>query len=329
MFSHSNHKSIIFPEGKKFAFTIFDDTDRATVANVQPVYSLLKELQILTTKSVWVFPSRVNSLNDGETLEDKDYLNFIKDLDKNGFEIALHGVSADSSRRERTIFGIEQFNKLLGFYPTSCCAHLNNQENLYWDKSRLSSSLIKSLLVLYKRQKKGYFQGQIENSPYFWGDICQKYIRYVRNFTFKEINLFKINPTLPYHDPKKPYVPFWFSSSDCLGVKEFNKTLSLSNQERLAKENGICIIYTHFALGFVKNGKINSETKKLLEALAEKQGWFVPLTQLLDYLREQKRDLIIPNSELRKMEWRWLFEKGLEKPFRKLKYSNKSNKHGT
>ena len=50
-------KRILFPNEKKFAFTIFDDTDLATVQNVKPIYDLLYQLGIITTKSVWVFPT--------------------------------------------------------------------------------------------------------------------------------------------------------------------------------------------------------------------------------------------------------------------------------
>ena len=42
-----------FPQGKRFAFTIVDDTDVATVANVKPLYDLLHELGFRTTKTVW------------------------------------------------------------------------------------------------------------------------------------------------------------------------------------------------------------------------------------------------------------------------------------
>ena len=48
-----SHPQIQWPEGKKFAFTIFDDTDAATVANTSPVYALLRDLGFRTTKSVW------------------------------------------------------------------------------------------------------------------------------------------------------------------------------------------------------------------------------------------------------------------------------------
>ena len=44
---------IEWPEGKRFAFTVFDDTDYAALENTKPVYDLLAELGFRTTKSAW------------------------------------------------------------------------------------------------------------------------------------------------------------------------------------------------------------------------------------------------------------------------------------
>ena len=60
-----------FPGDARFAFSVFDDADNATVANVSPVYRLLAAHGILTTKSVWVYPPRGRF--GGECLLDPDY----------------------------------------------------------------------------------------------------------------------------------------------------------------------------------------------------------------------------------------------------------------
>ncbi|MCJ7777683.1 MAG: hypothetical protein MUP16_05150, partial [Sedimentisphaerales bacterium] len=44
---------ISWPNGKDFAFTVFDDTDLATLENVREVYSLLADYGFRTTKLVW------------------------------------------------------------------------------------------------------------------------------------------------------------------------------------------------------------------------------------------------------------------------------------
>src|SRR5690242_17430165 len=94
-----------FPDGKRFAFSIIDDTDVATVDNVAPVYALLEELGMRTTKTVWPLACPVESSNfdSSQTLEDAAYREFVRDLQRRGFEIASHGATMESSRRERTV----------------------------------------------------------------------------------------------------------------------------------------------------------------------------------------------------------------------------------
>ena len=81
--------NISWPNGKRFAFSIVDDTDDATVENVRPIYDLLAECGLRTTKTVWPLrPIRSSSL--AETLEDSTYRNWIEKLQDDGFEIGFH-----------------------------------------------------------------------------------------------------------------------------------------------------------------------------------------------------------------------------------------------
>ena len=67
---------IKWPNNHKFAFTIFDDTDFATLKNIKPIYSFLNDIGLKTTKSVWTLESKVkNPYITGSTCEEKDYLN--------------------------------------------------------------------------------------------------------------------------------------------------------------------------------------------------------------------------------------------------------------
>ena len=168
-------------------------------------------------------------------------------MHNNGFEIAFHNASSGSNIRERTIKGLEIFKNEFGFYPKSYANHNNNKKILYWGKERVNNQLLK-LLIRFKRGEENFSQGHIIDSPYFWGDICQSYITYVRNFVYKnEINILRINKTVPYKDNTKPFVNYWFSSSDGANVYSFNRLLSEKNQEKFKKEGCICIIYKHFA----------------------------------------------------------------------------------
>lgn len=300
---------LTFPEGKRFAFTVFDDTDKATVENVRPVYDLLADLGLRTTKSVWpLAPTRPSPLG-GATLADPAYLEFVLALRDRGFEIASHGATNHSSTREETARGLERFRELLGCDPKVHCNHAWNEENIYWGAARLSGRLWRAIYRLATVGKPRRFYGHDPESPYFWGDLCRKHVQYVRNFTFRETNVLKVNPTLPYHDPARPYVNYWFSSTEGADVRAFCRAVSPAAQDRLEAEGGVCIMYAHFAKGFVTGRALDGEFQRLMEMLAARSGWFVPVGELLDYLRLQGTVGDIPRRELAQIERRWIREK--------------------
>ena len=302
-------RSARFPDNRAFAFTIFDDTDEATVARVGPVYRLLAELGVRTTKSVWPLAGVAGAPIGGETLQDAEYLAFARGLQAEGFEVGFHNARNLDAPREVTAQGLAEFAELLGRAPRTHCNHHDNRENLYWGLERLNSAGLRWGYNLATRGRyRGRFQGQVEGSPYFWGDLGREQLSYVRNFVFPEINLDRVNPTLPYHDPAKPYVKAWFSSSEGGTVESCCRLLREENQDRLEAEGGVCIVYTHFAKGFAENGVLQPEFERLMRRLARKAGWFVPVATLLDRLGGAEVATITA-GELRRMERRWLGRK--------------------
>lgn len=299
-----------FPGNKNFAFSIFDDTDNSTLECVGPVYRLLQELGFRTTKSVWPLAAAPGARFGGATLQDADYLEWIQELRRAGFEIGLHNVRSGSAPREVVQRGLEEFRIRIGEYPRVHANHSDNSENIYWGSSRLSrpfSRLAYDLATLYRGREN--FSGHLPRSEFFWGDICKNRLRFVRNFVFDEINLERINPTLPYHDPRKPFVNFWFSSCEGGDVAKFCEMISEPNQDRLAAESGICIMYTHFASGSFRDGKVHPVFERLMRRLSKLNGWFVPVSELLEFLLAGKKQPTIPFGELRRMENRWIRHK--------------------
>lgn len=297
----------VFPDGKRFAFSVFDDTDFGTVENLSPVYRLLDELGLRTTKSVW--PLAGPGVIGGQTLQDRDYRDFVLDLRARGFEIGLHGVQDGSAARARVEAGLREFTSALDADPRVNTNHSRNRDNLYWGARRINSRVLRagyqaSTLLRQRRP----FLGHDRRSQHFWGDLCGTRIAYMRNLVFSEINLDRINPSLPYFDPHKPLVPHWFSSSDGADVERCCALLSEANQERLEAQGGVCIMYTHFACGFVEDGRVNPRFAELLARLARRGGWFVPVGPLLDHLRAQ-RGGTIPPRELARMERLWVAER--------------------
>ncbi len=300
---------ILWPEGKDFAFTVFDDTDFSTLKNVKEVYSFLVDHGFKTTKSVWPIRGDKKPRIGGPTCEDNDYLEWVINLKNSGFEIGYHNATFHSSLREETILGIERFNHLFGHYPKSMANHAGCHEGIYWGSYRLTGFYKFIYNLLTRNRHNGLFRGHIKGDKYFWGDICKENIKYVRNFTFSDINTLIVCPVMPYHDTNRPLVNYWFASSDGANVNTFNKCISEQNQDRLEKEGGACIMYTHFACGFYENGRINSRFKFLIERLSKKNGWFVPVSTLLDYILQVKSHHNITDKERKRIERKWLLYK--------------------
>lgn len=300
---------VSWPGGKAFAFTVFDDTDLATLDNVPPVYTFLQDLGFRTTKSVWPLRGERPPEVGGATCEDPQYLVWVRSLQAAGFEIAFHGATGCSARREETVRGLERFKDLFGDYPRTLANHSYSRESIYWGRYRVSglNRLGYDLMTLSRRRHD--FRGHIERDPHFWGDLCREKVKYVRGFVFPEINTLKACPIMPYHDPDRAYVNYWFASSEAAVVTSFNQCLSEVAQDRLEAEGGACIIYTHLAFSFYDQGAIDGRFQSLMRRLSRKNGWFVPVSALLDYLLAWHGHRDITAQQRRAFERRWLWHK--------------------
>jgi hypothetical protein len=299
-----------FPGGKRFAFTIMDDTDVATVENVQPIYRLLERLGMRTTKTVWAEACPEGSPNFGtsQTLDDPEYRAFAQDLQQRGFEIAFHGATMETSTRERTIAALERFRSTFGDYPRVHANHAYNRENLYWGGARIDLPELRLLWRLLDARPSDHYRGHCGDSPYWWGDLCARHVTYVRNLTFNTLNVAGVNPSMPYHDPARPLVRWWFSAADAEDADEFSELLGDDQQERLEREGGVCIVATHLGKGFAVDGRVHPLAARRLEALARRDGWFPTVGDLLDWLRARRGDGTLPRREWVAMQRRWALD---------------------
>jgi hypothetical protein len=285
-----------------------DDTEGSTIENAKPVYDLLLAHGIRTTKTVWPLGFRRKPMFAGGTLEDPDYLAWVRGLHKAGFEIGFHGATDHSSTREDTKRALDRFREVFGHDPRLHVNHYGQAEALYWGEARLDGipRLVYRAVNRAIRRDTRFF-GHVDGSEYFWGDLSLERIEYVRNFTFSDLNTLKADPFMPYHDPRRPYARFWFSSSEAPNVNAFCRLASEENQDRLVEEGGACIAYSHFAFGFAEDGRPDSRFAQLVERLASLPGWFVPASTLLDYLRLQPGWQTDRSAqELRGVQRRWL-----------------------
>jgi hypothetical protein len=300
-----------WPNGKRFAFTIIDDTDGATVGNVGAVYDLLYDRGILTTKTVWPLSFRRSPRYGGGTLEDPEYRAWVLDLQEKGFEIASHGATDHSSPRGDTEKALDHFREVLGSNPRIHVNHRGQAESMYWGDMRVDGlSRVAYRAVHAALRRDAQYFGHVEDSEYFWGDLCYDRITYVRNYTFSDVNTLKKSPLMPYHDSRRPYVRYWFSASEAPAGDDFCRLLDEANQDRLVAEGGACLVYTHFAYGFSEDGRLDRRFEELVTRLSELPGWFVPASTLLDFLRRRSGWREAPGSaELSKMQRRWLLHK--------------------
>jgi hypothetical protein len=307
---------MIFPNGKRFAFSILDDTDDATLDNIKPVYDFLLQCGLRTTKTVWVVdcPEGSELFFAGETLRSKPYLQYVKYLAGKGVEIASHGATMESSVRPRTVEALESFKEEFGSYPRLFCSHGHNRDNLYWGEKRFQTTIFRWLFRYFQGQPKDYYSGELESSRYFWGDLAVQHITFIRNFAFRELNLLAVNPEMPYKREDAKYANYWFSTGDAPDVHSFNSFLRLDRMKKLEAEGGVAIISTHLGKGFVKDGKLNSHTADILRYIAGRPGWFVPVSEILDYLlKVPGRGLTLGLMQILRLESRFMMDRLLRR----------------
>jgi hypothetical protein len=295
----------MYPGGKRFAFTVFDDTDVATVDSIRPVYELLYELGFLTTKTVWPLGYDGPSAYAGSSsLEDEDYREYLQLLQSRGFEIAFHGATMETSLRSDTDRALQLFRGTFGRGPSSYAAHSRNRDNLYWGRHRFHFALWRGLYQLLAGRRDPEYAGHVAGSDVYWLDLAPE-LRYVRNFTYDGIDLNRITPHVPYKTAATAAVQGWFPSCDADNVEEFLDLLSPRNQDRLEQAGGLCILSTHFGKGFTRHGRVRDDVARTLESLSKRPGWFVPLTTLLDHLVAVRGMPCLTGPQLFRLEALW------------------------
>ena len=303
--------SRIFPPGYKFAFSIFDDTDRTTLHNGPQVYQLLNELGFAITKSVWVDDPGPHFTTGGSTCAEPAYLDWVLELQTQGHEIGYHNATDHSSTREQTLAALEAFEKHFGHPPRCGADHAANAEALYAGAARVSgiSSAAYRFAQKMLQPDRPQFSGEDPTSPYFWGDLCAERIDYWRGFSFAETDLRSVGPIL-HHDPSRAYVNAWFTSSHAPRLEQFLQRLRPDRLDRLEESGGVCILYTHFGLDFVgERGRLEPEFVTAMTDLAARGGWYVPVSTLLDAVRNSDGCPSLSVRKRAKLERNWMIDR--------------------
>jgi hypothetical protein len=268
-------------------FTITDDTGGANFESIKTVYDYLRQVGLVTTKTVWAFPAidgcgipnLPRSILDGVSLQDPSYLHYCKDLNCCGFEICLHGASSGNNKRDQIVRAFDLMNTFFRGEGTYIC-HAKCADNPYWEENVVPHGMPHALLKLFSRHT---CCGELPGSEYFWGDICLQHVKQVRLFLTRSLNTLSVNPSMPYFDPAKPFVRGWFSATratfmDCTTDRALGA---------LKRKNGCTVLCQHL------HRYADSATKAPLPAFrdgaerlaAEKSIWVASTAAVMSRLR--------------------------------------------
>ena len=219
-----------WPDGRRFAFTIFDDPDGQSYQTTRLVYAFLADLGFRTTIGVWPLDIRRVTNSGGETCANPEYRAYLQELQNKGFEIGFHLAAPYNATRAETIEALDLFQTYFGHDPVVMANHYN-EDAIYWGPARLVAGGESSITSLPSIAPATAILARLRDIPSFWGDVCCERIRYCRNFVYADINTLRMNPWMPYYDAERPYVRRWYSSSEGHDAAAFLKTLQDVNQD--------------------------------------------------------------------------------------------------
>jgi hypothetical protein len=133
----------------------------------------------------------------------------------------------------------------------------------------------------------GKYFGEDKGSRFYWGDLCNEHIRYIRIFRTLKLDVLSCNPSMPYHDPKCPGVKFWYSASaqDRFLLDRINPV----RLDRIAARDGMIMFYAHTAR-FVddpnaEDPELIDSAKKVFDLIgSRKDVWCAGVESILDRL---------------------------------------------
>lgn len=276
---------IFLPEKYDFAFLVIDDTDCARLPQIAEVYDHLFQNGLRTNKTIWVYPPKDEPKNFGDSLSNPEYAQWVRELIHRGFEVGLHNVGSGQFTRQETLLGLEKYKEILGKYPNIHVNHSYNPENIYSGEERFGRIFSFILSVLYPKYKG--FRGNDPSSHFFWGDVHKEKIKYSRNVELPGLNLKRFINCVPFtYQNKKEFSNYWYPVTFAPNPWIWNKMVNSKSIDRLRRQRGVAIVYTHFGYFHLERNELDKGFRTSVDYLGGQNGWFVTLSEFLDYQLE-------------------------------------------
>lgn len=286
------------PEKYDFAFLVIDDTDCAELPMIEEIYDLLFKNGLRTNKTVWVYPPRDYPKNFGDSLSNPKYASWVRNLQSKGFEIGLHNVGSGKFTRDEILLGLEKYKEILGDYPNIHVNHSYNADNIYSGEERFGRIFNRIISMLYPKYKG--FKGSSPTSVHFWGDVHKERIKYSRNIELPTLDLNSYFNKIPFvYRKKQEYSNYWYPATFAPNPWLWNKKVNPRSIDRLRKNRGAAIVYTHFGYYHLEHGYLDPEFRASIDYLGKQNGWYVTLSEFLDYQLTMigKKNLILSEIE--------------------------------
>ncbi len=228
-------------------FILTNDPDHETLGLIKPIYEEFNKIGIKVTTGVFCKMendgsdlSRHCRQGETDTLENPKYKDFLLEQKDKGHEIAFHGYSQVSNKREKFIEGLEIYKDTFGEYPYTYVEHGGKKghhpdsgckkETLIWEgKNKDSDYYVEDIIKEKIKCVWAYHSLLDKNAKTIWGKH-QK--------TGQSLKVDNPDPS-PNCTSKKDY--FWLKD----GIQHFSR-YRLFYADLITEACELFIGYTHF-----------------------------------------------------------------------------------
>tara|TARA_R100001163_G_scaffold62246_1_gene52858 strand:+ start:135 stop:953 length:819 start_codon:yes stop_codon:yes gene_type:complete len=214
-------------------FILTNDPDHETLELIRPIYKIFNEVGIKVTTGVFckmendgTYLSRHCQQGETDSLENPEYKDFLLEQRSAGHEIAFHGYSQVSNKRNKFLEGLEIYKNIFGEYPYTYIEH-GGKKGHHPDGGCKKETLI--------------WKGRDKDSDYYIEDILTEKIKCV--WAFHDL----INQ--PYMPPEKEahtHEDYFYRLNDLKNSPLFFRRYRLFQASTVEKTGDLFIGYTHF-----------------------------------------------------------------------------------